>query len=108
MKLIFNISLLCCLIFSSTIASAREIILIENLATSSEGDLLVNILVKKFRLPKELITLRNTNLPCETKSDAIIHLCLEANGELQVKKMNQYVVKNSLGVFLNQGEGEVR
>lgn len=86
-------------------AMSREVILIENLATSAEGELLASILIKKFKLPRELITLRNTNQNCEIKSEAIIHLCLLASGELEVRKMNQYVVKNSLGVFLNQSEG---
>ncbi|MDO9183836.1 MAG: hypothetical protein Q7U04_15585 [Bacteriovorax sp.] len=109
MKLIFKNFLLCCSILSCSQLSARDVVLIENLATTAEGELLKSILTKKFHLPKELITLKNTHTVCELKSEAIIHLCLEANGELIVKKMNQYVVKNSLGVFLNQSEikGEI-
>ncbi len=83
---------------------AREIILIENLATTEEGVLLQKILIKNFHLPKVLITLKNINKPCATKTDAIIHLCLLQSGDLQIKKMNQYVVQNSLGAFLNQKE----
>lgn len=108
MKLIFNYFIflgLLPLILISSPAISREVILIENLATSAEGELLASILTKKFKLPRELITLRNTNQKCEIKSEAIIHLCLLASGELEVRKMNQYVVKNSLGVFLNQSEG---
>lgn len=109
MKSIFSAILfiqLGCLPIFSTQTYARDIILIENLATNAEGELLQNILVKKFKLPAELITLKNTNAQCELRSDAIIHLCLLRSGELEVRKMNQYVVKNSLGVFLNQ-TGEV-
>ncbi|MBC7537273.1 MAG: hypothetical protein H7281_00510 [Bacteriovorax sp.] len=103
-------SLICCyLILMSPTLLAREVVLIENLASPSEGELLKSILIKKFHLPQELITLRSTRFACEAKSEAIIHLCLEANGELLIKKMNQYVVRNSLGVFLNQTQvqGEV-
>ncbi|MDD4972801.1 MAG: hypothetical protein PHY93_00540 [Bacteriovorax sp.] len=102
MKSIFK-SLICCyLIFICPKLFAREVVLIENLATISEGELLKSILIKKFHLPRELITLKNTSQACEIKSEAIIHLCLEANGELLIKKMNQFIVRNSLGVFLNQ------
>lgn len=85
---------------------AREVILIENLATKEEGKLLQSILVKNFHLPKELITLKNINGACEINTDAIVQLCMLENGELLIKKMNHYVVKNSLGVFLNQKEDD--
>lgn len=81
---------------------ARDVILIENQASLEEGVLLRSILEKKFHLPSELITLKNINASCEDKTEAIIHLCLLRSGDLQIKKMNQYVVENSLGVFLNQ------
>lgn len=102
MKSIFKSLIYCYLILICPRLFAREVVLIENLATASEGELLKSILIKKFHLPRELITLKNTNQACETRSEAIIHLCLEANGELLVKKMNQFIVRNSLGVFLNQ------
>lgn len=97
------------MIYANSIC-AREIILIENLATKEEGKLLKNILVKNFHLPKELITLKNITGACETNTDAIVQLCLLENGELLVKKMNQYVVRNSLGVFLNKTDedGELK
>ena len=106
MKLIFKNIIFCFLILICPKLFAREIILIENLASKSEGELLKSILIKKFHLPKELITLRNTNKNCEPKTEAIIHLCLEADGELTVKKINQYVVRNSLGGFLNETNDE--
>ncbi|MFA6237671.1 MAG: hypothetical protein WC635_10125 [Bacteriovorax sp.] len=105
MKSIFSALILGHFLLFCPKAISREIILIENMASKSEGELLAKILIKKFNLPKELITLRNTNQECENKSDAIIHLCMLPDGELQIRKMNQYVVKNSLGVFLNQNEG---
>ena len=104
MKSIYKIMTIFVLVLNCTNSFAREIVLIENLATKAEGELLRTILIKKFHLPNELITLRNTNLPCEAKTDAIIQLCIIENGELNILKMNQYVVKNSLGVFLNQAD----
>ena len=106
MKSIFKSVLCCYLLLICPRLFSREIILIENQATTSEGELLKSILTKKFHLPSELITLKNTDQTCEQKSEAIIHLCLTVNGELMVKKMNQYVVKNSLGVFLNQTQDD--
>lgn len=82
---------------------ARDIIVIENQASIAEGELVKKILNKKFHLPNELIELRMTKLACEKNPEAIIHLCIEKNGELKIAKINQYVVKNSLGSFLNQG-----
>ena len=105
MKSICNLLVFCSLNFIPNQVFSREVILIENQATSAEGEMLVRILVKKFNLPRELITLSNSNKPCEIKSEAIIHLCLEISGELQIRKINQYVVKNSLSVFLNQVPG---
>lgn len=105
MKSICSFLVFCSLNLMPDQAFSREVILVENLATKAEGELLVGILVKKFNLPRELITLINTDKACEVKSEAIVHLCLEASGELQIRKMNQYVVKNSLGVFLNQESG---
>ena len=87
-------------------SKSREVILIENIGPEEIGKLLEKILIKKFNLPRELITLRNKSLVCTVNKEAIIHLCLLANGELEVRKINQYVVKNSLGVFLNQHEEE--
>lgn len=104
MKSAFKFSLITLItfLFSSSAVMARDVILIENKANREEGILLKSILVKKFHLPHELIVLKNITTDCEARSEAIIHLCLLQNGELEVKKINQYVVKNSLGVFLNQ------
>ena len=38
---------------------AREIILLENLGTIAEGEVVLNILQKKFNLPRKLITYKN-------------------------------------------------
>jgi hypothetical protein len=92
-------------LLTTTPSSSREVILIENLGSNDLGIMLENILITKFHLPKELITRKNIQLGCESRTDAIIHLCLRADGELEIKKMDQYVVKNSLGVFLNQRDG---
>jgi hypothetical protein len=102
---------LCMILLSSCfpLVYARDIILIENLADGQSGLLLQNILIKKFHLPRELMTLKNISDACEAKTEAIIHLCLQKDGTLQVKKFNDYVVKNSLGVFLNQtGSEEIK
>ena len=111
MKLIFNknliVSIFCFFIFSLNL-EARDIILIENMATKNEGELLKSILINKFKLPTELITLRNIHGVCEKKTEAIIYLCLDGDGKLEIKKIDQFVVKNSLGVFLNQNEMETK
>ncbi len=86
------------------IANSRDVILVENRASNQEGQLLLKILTKKFNIPEELITLKNINSFCEKKTEAIIHLCLQEDGELNVFKMNRFVVQNSLGAFINKTE----
>ncbi len=105
MKLVCKYTLLSLILMSSSV-QAREVVLIENQASLEEGILLKSILLKKFHIPRELITLKNINEACEKSTEAIIHLCLLKSGDLQIKKMNQYVVENSLGVFLNQDNAQ--
>jgi hypothetical protein len=109
MKSIFNFLLFFVVMptfLQSMSAHSREVILIENKASQSEGLILKKILFQRFHLPLELITLKKIKDNCERKSDAIIHLCLEENGDLKVIELNQYVIQNSFGVFLNSKEGE--
>jgi hypothetical protein len=106
MKLIFKFILPFCL--ATTIVRtvySREVILIENRSSKTDGELLRKILVKKFNLPIELIVLRNIGTDCELHTESIIHLCLDKNGNLEIRKFNKYIVENSLGVFFNQEEG---
>ena len=102
MKSIFRNCILIFVILIGSKIEAREIILIENMAQTSTGELLKSILIKKFHFPEELITLKNINQNCEERSEAIMHLCLDQKGELNVKKLNQFVVRNSFRSFLNQ------
>jgi hypothetical protein len=104
MKLIYRMLIPILLFSKLPLAYSRDIILIENMATIKEGELIKKILKNKFHIPEELITLRNISTQCEISSEAIIQLCMNEEGELIIKKMNQYIVKNSLGVFLNQTE----
>ena len=100
MKLIFKIFLI---ITSQSIysqAHARDVILLENLGTHAEGTQALKILQEKFNIPKGLITYRNINGECQKRSEAIMQLCLKADGELDVVKVNRYAVENSLRVFL--------
>ena len=102
MKLIFS------LLFSliSHYSYSRDIIVIENAAGDDLGQLVQTILIKKFNLPKELIALRQNKKQCSEQSDAIVLLCINSNEDLEIKKMNSFIVKNSLGVFLNQNNVE--
>lgn len=85
--------------FFASSLHARDIILLENLATPAEGEMVLNILQKKFNLPRRLITFKNkTN--CKTSSEAIVQLCLKASGELDIVKINKSVVEETLSVFL--------
>jgi hypothetical protein len=102
MKWCFNFCLAALILLPAKSVFARDVILIESLAGQEQGLLLRKILTGKFQFPEKLITLRIITTGCETKSDAIVHLCLLPSGDLQVLKMNEYVVKNSFGIFLNR------
>jgi hypothetical protein len=103
MKSIFNSIFLFSLIHP-TVGYSREIVLIENLSSFEEGEVVKKILVQKYKIPKELITLKQNETTCSKNTDSIIHLCIEENGELHVARMNKYVVKNTLGVFMRNSE----
>ena len=100
MKFLFKIIITYSLITS---ANARDVILLENLATPADGEMVLNILLIKFNLPRRLITFKNKS-SCQKTSEAIMQLCLKANGELEIVKMNKFVVEETLGAFL-ESEG---
>jgi ribulose bisphosphate carboxylase small subunit len=98
MKLAFSIFLTMILTLSSK-THARDIVLIENLSSKEEGEIVKKILNQKYKIPLELISLKHLEQSCSTKSEAVIHICIDESGELKVAKMNKYVVKNALSVF---------
>jgi hypothetical protein len=80
---------------------ARDIIVLENMADKSSGDLVIKILEEKFNIPRQLIAYRNSE--CSKSSEAILQLCMRANGELDIVKVDRFVMKNSFGVFFGNG-----
>lgn len=82
---------------------ARDVILIENLASQAEGEALVGILQKQFSIPRRLITLKNKKV-CQKNTEAIMHLCLRVNSELEIVKMNKFVVEETLAAFADLEE----
>lgn len=96
----FVILILC--YFCIRTAYSREIILIENMATHQEGQNLELILTNKFNIPKELIELRQNIKNCQLHTDAVLHLCLKKDGDLEIRKINEFIVKNSLSIFFNE------
>ena len=98
MKLIFNLLLFLSLA-NTSFGHARDIVLIENLSSDEEGEVVKKILNEKYKIPIELISLRLVQKNCSLKSEAIMHICIEENGELKVARMNKFVVRNALGVF---------
>ncbi len=92
-----------CLLLSSTLY-AREVILVENKATKEEAQMVLRVLQEKFNIPRKLITIRNIANECAKDSDAIMHLCLKENAEVDIVKMNKFVVEKTLRVFLEMEE----
>lgn len=94
-KSIFTIAVL----LMVTNSQARDVILLENMASAKEGEMVMEILLKKFNLPRRLITYK-TKAACSKPNESIMQLCLKPNGELEIVKMNKFVVEETLGVFL--------
>lgn len=103
MKLVFNIFFITLLAFSHAV-SAREIIIIEHIDNKETALMVKNILLRKFQLPETLIKVYAQANNCSEKSDAILQLCVLRNGELEIKKINRFVLKSSFNIFLDQKE----
>jgi hypothetical protein len=102
MKLIFKALLLSVIFTQKTYA--REIIVIEHIQNDVTAKMVKNILIKKFQLPERLIRINSRLNTCSIQSDAILHLCVQKSGEMEIIKINTYVLKSAFNVFLNQQE----
>ena len=100
MKSHFKNVIACALLTFSTNAFCREVILIENQADENSGQMLLKILQEKFNIPRKLITYRNVNKECMKNSEAIMQLCLKADGEMDIVKINKFVIEKTFRVFL--------
>lgn len=100
MKFLFKILLIT---FSTSFnrGYARDIIVLENMADRASGDLVIKILEGKFNIPKQLISYRNSE--CSKSTEAILQLCMRSNGELDIVKIDRFIMKNSFGVFFGNG-----
>ena len=104
MKSHFKSLLFLIILMSSTISHSRDVILIENLASAEEGQMLLKIIQEKFNIPKKLITYRKIKSECVKNSDAIMQLCLKADGEMDIVKINKFVVKETFRIFAEAGK----
>lgn len=79
-------------------SQARDLILIENLGTSENAELTLKLMREKFKIPKSLITYRmiTGETTCRPSPTAIMHFCLKKNGELDIIRVNQYILDQSL------------
>ena len=104
MKFLFKITLLLQFLFLSPSLKAREVILLENLDTDETGNLVIKILEEKFNIPRSLITYKKPNSNCTKKSEAILQLCLKPHAELEIVKIDRFVMENSFDAFFQEGE----
>lgn len=99
MKYLFKNISLSILLINSPLIYSRDVILIENLASIEEGQTLLKIIQQKFNIPRKLITFKNIKKECMQNSDAIMQLCLKANGEMDIVKINKFVIEETFRVF---------
>ncbi len=91
--------ILLCFFISTQSLLAREVILLENLADEETGKIVMKILEEKFNVPRQLITYRKPAEGCAKKSEAVLQLCLKTNGELDIVKVDRFVMENSFSAF---------
>lgn len=103
MKFQFKLIIVVCFLAFSNV-EARDVILVENLGERDQGELLMKILQEKFNIPRKLITYKSISNQCAKDSDAIMQLCLRKDGEMEILKLNKFVIENSLRVFLETEE----
>jgi hypothetical protein len=99
MKLIFSLIFL----LSQTVWS-RDIIVIDHIQNNQTALLVKKILITKFQIPEKLIQINRQNLACDESKDAILHLCVDKDGNMEIKKINKYILKNAFNVFLDQNQ----
>jgi hypothetical protein len=83
---------------------ARDIVVIDNLASSIEGQTLTQLIQSKVGIPKKFIKLINGASECSKKSDAILQVCLLKNGEIEIIKKNDDVLENLKSSFFMAGD----
>ena len=85
-------------LFSQT-THARDLIVLENLGKDENAKLVLKILKEKFHIPETLVTYKKSSESCKVHPESIMHFCLKENAELEVLKVNRYIVENSLKSF---------
>lgn len=103
MKLIFKLIITASIIFPNLVFS-RDVILIEHIDNQDTANLVKQILTNKFQIPKNLIKIYGQESKCTEKTDAILQLCILRNSELEIKKIDRYVLNTAFNIFLEQKE----
>jgi len=98
MKFLFKVFL--CVILTSRLAAAREIIVVTYNTHQDLALITRDILMNHFTIPKRLITLKKTLDPCKKLDNPIMHLCLNEQRELLFVELKKEIVTKSFGVFL--------
>ena len=104
MKFLLSSSLFFSMIINPTHIQAREIVIIENLASRLEGETLAQLIQKRLGLPKNYISVLTGPSKCTKQREAILHICLLSNGDIEIIKKNEEVLENLKNVFTAASE----
>lgn len=104
MKSHFKYFLIAIALACSIKAYSRDVILIENMGSAESGQMLLQIIQKKFNIPRKLITYKSVIKECMKTSEAIMQLCLKSDGEMEIVKINKFVIENTFRIFLETEE----
>jgi predicted nucleic acid-binding protein len=103
MKWIFNVFYVFILILTFK-CYGREIILVENLASQREGEVLKDLLINKFNIPIQLMTFKKANHLCSHSPESVLHICLKKNGEIEILRMNKEILEKNLSAIVGRGD----
>lgn len=87
MKLFFSI-----LLFSH-ICWGRDYFVIQYSPKDERSEVVRNILINQFNIPKFMIAVRQTDQPCRIKRNVIFQICLEKDKDMQFPTINRELIQ---------------
>jgi hypothetical protein len=93
MKLLFSL-----FIFSLG-AFARDVIIVTYNGQLDTALLIQKILIEKIHIPTRLVRLEQTSSPCEIMNDPLVQICVNENGDMDIRKKTNNPLGQTFGVF---------
>lgn len=66
-----------------------------------KAELINEIMTEKIGIPQNLIEVSNTALPCIIRDEAVVHLCIDEDGDVKLRNYDRKTVTEAFSVFLD-------